>query len=68
MAARLTELGARGTVTGIRARIATSKTAKSDRRTIEALEEIIDELIGERTEILGIAQAFEDELVAEQLG
>lgn len=67
MAARLTELGARGTVTGIRARIAISKTAKRDKETIEALEEIVDELISERTEILRIAQAFEEELIAERI-
>jgi hypothetical protein len=67
MAARLAELGARGTVTGIRARIATSKAAKRDRETIEALEEIVDELISERTEILRIAQAFEEELIAERI-
>jgi hypothetical protein len=67
MAARLAELGARGTVTGIRARIATSKAAKRDREIIETLEEIVDELISERTEILGIAQAFEEELIAERI-
>lgn len=67
MAARLTELGARGTVTGLRARIAAGKAANRDRDTIEALEEVVDELISQRTEILGIAQAFEDELVAERI-
>ncbi len=67
MAVRLTELGARGTVTGIRARIATSKAAKRERETVETLEEIVDELISERTEILGIAQAFEEELIAERI-
>lgn len=67
MAARLTELGARGTVTGIRGRISASKAANRDRETIEILEEIIDELISQRTEILGIAQAFEEELVAERI-
>lgn len=67
LAVRLTELGARGTVTGIRARIATSKASKRDRETVETLEEIVDELISERTEILGIAQAFEEELVAERI-
>ena len=67
MGARLAELGARGTVTGIRARIATGKAAKRDRETIELLEEIVDELISQRTEILGIAQAFENELIAERI-
>jgi hypothetical protein len=67
MAARLAELGARGTVTGIRARIGTSKAAKRERETIDALEEMIDELISERTEILGIAQAFEEELIAQRI-
>jgi len=67
MAVRLTELGARGTVAGIRSRITTSKAAKRDQETVETLEEIIDELITERTEILSIAQAFEEELVAERI-
>ncbi len=67
MAVRLTELGARGTVTGIRARITTSKATKRERETIETLDEIVDELISERTEILGIAQAFEEELIAERI-
>jgi len=67
LAARLAELGARGTVSGIQARITTSKSSKQDRHTIETLEEIVDELISERTEILRIAQAFEEELVAERI-
>jgi len=67
MAVRLGELGARGTVTGIRGRMATSKAAKRERETIETLEEIVDELISERTEILGIAQAFEEERRREDL-
>lgn len=67
LAARLAELGARGTVTGIRSRISASKIAKRDQETIEALEEIVDELISDRTEILGIAQAFEAELIAERI-
>jgi hypothetical protein len=67
MAARLAELGTRGTVTGIRARIGSSKATKRDLETIELLDEIVDELISQRTEILGIAQAFEDELVAERI-
>ena len=67
LAVRLTELGARGTVTGIRTRIATSKATKREREIIEALDEIVDELISERTEILGIAQAFEEELIAERI-
>jgi hypothetical protein len=67
MGTRLGELGARGTLQEFGPRITTSKAAKRDRETIELLDEIVDELISERTEILGIAQAFEDELIAERI-
>lgn len=67
MTTRLAELGATGTVAGIRTRIATSKASKEARQTIELLDEIVDELISQRTELLGIAQALEDELIAERI-
>lgn len=67
LAVRLAEIGARGSVAGIRTRIAASKASKRDQETIEVLDEIVDELINDRSEILGIAQAFEDELVAQRI-
>lgn len=67
LAVRLAELGARGSVASIRTRIASSKATKRDHETIEILDEIVDELVSDRTEILGIAQAFEDELVAQRI-
>lgn len=67
LAVRLAEIGARGSVAGIRTRIATSKATKRDQETIEVLDEIVDELVNDRSEILGIAKAFEDELVAQRI-
>jgi hypothetical protein len=63
----LQNFGARGTVSGIRARISTSKAAKRDRDIIETSEDIVDELLADRAEILGIAQSFEEELVAQRI-
>jgi len=65
--ARLTELAARGTVSGIRTRITASKAARRDQETIQVLEEIIDELLSERSELLRIAKEFESVLVAERI-
>jgi len=65
--ARLTELAARGTVSGIRTRITASKAARRDQETIQVLEEIIDELLSERSELLRIAKKFESVLVAERI-
>lgn len=67
LAVRLGEIGARTSVATIRTRIAATKAARQDRETIEVLEEIVDELISDRSEVLGIAQAFEDELVAQRI-
>ena len=67
LALRLGEIGARGSVAGIRTRIAASKATKRDQETIEVLDEIVDELISDRSEVLGIAQAFENELVAQRI-
>ncbi len=64
---RLGEIAARSSVTSIRTRIAATKAARRDQETIEVLDEIVDELIRDRSEILGIAQAFEDQLVAERI-
>jgi hypothetical protein len=68
MTVRLAELGARGTVSGIRARISTSKAAKRDRDIIETLEDIVDELLADRAEILGLlSHSRRNSLLSESL-
>lgn len=67
LTARLAEVAARNTAASVATRIDTLRTAKQDRNTINELEEIVNDLIGERAEIMGIAQAYEEQLVAQRI-
>ena len=44
-----------------------AKAGKRDKETIAALEDIISELLADKSELVRIAQAFDDELVAQRL-
>jgi tape measure domain-containing protein len=67
MGVQLTTLAVRNTAGAIGDKRKALKAAKDDQRTIAELDEIINGLISERTEIIRIAQAFEQELVSQQI-
>src|SRR5260221_6340944 len=64
---RLGETVVRNTAGAIASRIQTLKAKKNDRETINELEEIIYSLIDDKSELGRIAQAYEQELVAQQI-
>lgn len=65
--ASLAELGARRTASSITTRIQASRAAKDHEQTVVDLQEIIQELLQERGELLLIATAMKDRLVAQSI-
>jgi len=64
---RLGEAVLRNTVSAISNKIQTVKAKKNDKETINELEEIINELQADKIELTQIAQAYEQEFVAQQI-
>ena len=64
---RLGETAIRNTAGAIADRIQTAKAKRSDKETINELEEIINSLISDKNELVQIAQAYEQEFVAQQI-
>ncbi len=64
---RLGDTVLRNTAGAIADRIKTVKAKKDDKATIHELEEIISSLIADKNELVQIAQAYEQELVAQQI-
>lgn len=57
----------RNTASAVAGRIRAVKAKRQDRDTIAELEEIVNDLIADKNELLRIAQAFEQELVAQRI-
>jgi hypothetical protein len=64
---KLTEAAVRNTAGAISTKIQAAKAKKNDKETIQELEEIISSLISDRNELVQIAQAYEQEFVAQQI-
>ncbi len=64
---RLGEAGIRNTAGVVYDKIQTVKAKKNDKETINELEEIINSLIADKNELVQIAQAYEQEFVAQQI-
>ena len=67
LGADLIEATARNGASIISDKIRTAKTNKEYKETISELEEIIYDLLNDKAEILRIAQAYEQELVAQKI-
>lgn len=67
LSASLSEAGLRNTAAVVASKISATKATKQHKATIAALEDIINELLADKSELIRIAQAFEDELVAQRL-
>lgn len=67
LAVELGEVALRNTAGAVADRIRTAKAKKKDRATIAELEEIISELVSDKNELTRIAQAYEEELVAQRI-
>jgi hypothetical protein len=64
---QLADAAVRNTAGAISDKIGASKARKRNEETIAELEEIISGLLSDKSELLRIAQAFEDELVAQRI-
>lgn len=64
---KLTEAAVRNTAGAISTKIQAAKAKKNDKETIQELEEIISSLISDKNELVQIAQAYEQEFVAQQI-
>lgn len=67
LAIQLAEAAVRNTAGAIADRITAARARKRDEETIAELENIINVLISDKSELLRIAQAFEETLVAQRV-
>lgn len=67
LAARLKEIGTKNTVQTIYNKINLAKQKNNDKETINTLDEIINDLIADKNELLQIAAAYEQNFAAERL-
>jgi hypothetical protein len=67
LAVSLSSAAVRTTASSVQHKIRALKTAKKDKETIAGLEEIVNDLLEEKSEILRIARAYEDQLVSQQI-
>ncbi len=67
LSANLVETAARNSASFISNKIRAAKTKKNDKETINELEEIISDLLNDKSEIQRIAQAYEQELVSQKI-
>ena len=65
--ASLAEIGVKNSAQAIFSRIKASKAAKNTQETISLLEDLINELINERSELQRIANALSEHVVAETI-
>ncbi|PEM97274.1 hypothetical protein [Bacillus toyonensis] len=58
---------AKNTTQKVMDKIRVSKETKDDKKTINALEEIINDLIAEKNKLIQIAQTYDEQLVAQKI-
>lgn len=67
LVAQLATLAMTNTASHVVARVKAAKTGKQAEQQINALTELINELVDERNQLVGIARGFEQELVAQRI-
>ncbi len=67
LATQLADTAIRNTAGSIADRITAAKARRKDRATIAELEDIVYGLLSDKSELVQIAQAYEQELVAQQI-
>lgn len=67
MLLRLGELAVRNSAGAIYTRVQSVKTRKSDQSTTNELVDIINELVEEKTQLIGIARGLEGQVVAQRI-
>lgn len=64
---QLANTAVRNSATAVAERISSARTRKRDQETIAELEEIVNELVADKAELVRIAQAYEEEFVTQRL-
>lgn len=64
---QLANTAVRNSASGVAERINSARMRKRDQETIAELEEIVNELVADKAELVRIAQAYEEEFVAQRL-
>lgn len=67
LALQLADAAIRNSAREVIERVSILRAKKQDKETIAELEQIINELINDKSEIIRIAQAYQDELVAQRI-
>jgi len=67
LAVQLADAAVRNTATAVADRIGAARARRKDQETIAELEQIVNDLIDDKSELVRIAQAFEQQLVAQKL-
>jgi hypothetical protein len=67
LALQLADAAIRNSAREVIERVSVLRAKKQDKETIAELEQIINELINDKSEIIRIAQAYQDELVAQRI-
>lgn len=65
--AQLSEVAARNTVGAIQTRVSTAKATKQHESIVNELTEIINQLVEDRVELVGIATTLREQLVAQRI-
>lgn len=64
---QLANVAVRNTAGAVADRISAARAKRKDTETLAELEEIVNNLISDKAELVRIAQAYEQELVAQQI-
>ena len=64
---QLANTAVRNSAGAVAERITSARTRKRDQETIAELEEIVNELVADKAELVRIAQAYEEEFVTQRL-
>jgi hypothetical protein len=67
LAAQLAEIAIRNTASAVFTRIRAARTGRQQEEQLNELVAIINELVDDRNQLIGIAQGFEQELVAQRI-
>jgi hypothetical protein len=67
LALQLTDTAARNTAASIFGRIGVLKKTKKEQETINELEEMVTDLLSDKNELMLIARAYEEELIAQKI-
>jgi hypothetical protein len=65
--AQLSEVVARNTVGAIQTRVTTAKATKQHENTVNELTEIVNQLVEDRVELVGIATTLREQLIAQRI-